>query len=187
MDRDLPRGAGDADGASRFLFVAVVFCETSGLLVIVLVRARPLRPDDFCCCSESEVTGTGVLGASGLILGGLPGLRLGGFGVSDLFDMTDCDRLMLPAGVTLFSRTVSFAVEDSSRLVCLSGFEIEICGDVGSVSESGLTSRSSRDGLLGLNPLGRFLLFHGVDEALEGGADRLSDLGIGVVFAEAGY
>lgn len=99
LDKDLPRGTGEAEGASRFLLVAVAVAEAvvvavrgiSDLLVVVVVaavRARPVLPDDFCC-SESEVIGAGVLGASGLILGGLPTFLLGGFGVSDLFDITD--------------------------------------------------------------------------------------------------
>lgn len=157
------------------------------MLEIVLVRARPLRPDDLCCCSESEVAGTGVLGASGLILGGLPTLRLGGFGVSDLLDNTDCDRLRLPAGVALFSRAEGFTFDVSSRLLCLSIFCAGILGEVASVSDSGLTSRSRRVGLRGLYPDGKFLLFHGVDLPLERGVALLSDLGTGVVFAEAGY
>lgn len=89
MDKDRPRGAGEAEGASRFLLVAVEVRGGSDLLVMVPARARPLRPDDFCCCSESDVVGAGVLGASGLIFGGLPTFLLGGFGVSDRFDMTD--------------------------------------------------------------------------------------------------
>lgn len=178
---------GDGDGPSRFLLVAVVTRGISGLVPTVFVRGRPLRPDDLCCCSESEVTGAGVLGISGFIFGGLPTFRLGGFGVSDLFDMTDCDRLKLPAGVTLCSRVVAFVLAGGSRLLRPSDFSAGFTGDADSVSENGLTSRSRRVGLRGLNPGRGFLLFHGVDVALEKTEPLLSDLGIGVLPAEAGY
>lgn len=144
LDKDRPRGTGDGDCPSRFLFAPVMTRGTSGLLLNVLVRALPLRPDDFCCCSESDVAGAGVLGASGLILGGLPTFRFGGFGVSDLFDSTDWDRLMLPAGVALCSCVEAFVFEVGSRLIRVSGFCAGLVGDSDSGSESGLISRSER-------------------------------------------
>ena len=68
------------------------------------MRGRPTRPEDFCCCSESEVKGAGVDGGSALTLGGLPTRLFGGSGTSDAFDMTDSDLLIFTAGVALFSR-----------------------------------------------------------------------------------
>lgn len=74
----------------------------------------------------------------------------------------------------------------SSRLPCFSDFSIEIFGGTDSSSDIGLTSRSSRVGLRGLYPGGMVFLFHGVELALDRKTDLDSDLGSGVVFAEAG-
>lgn len=82
---------------------------------------------------------------------------------------------------------VAFVLDVVSRLLRPSDFRTGFTGDVGSVSERGLTSRSIRVGLRGLNPGGRFLPLHGVDEALENIALLLSDLDTGVLPAEAGY
>lgn len=94
---------------------------------------------------------------------------------------------MLPAGVALFSRAGAFFAVPSSRLLCFSSFSTGILGSEESSSEIGLTSRSSLVGLRGRNPGGMFLFFHGVELVLDMKTALVSDLGTGVVFAEAGY
>lgn len=74
-----------------------------------------------------------------------------------------------------------------SRLTGFSDLDSEVSGGGEPVSDIGLTSRSSRDGLRGLNPDGCDLFFHGVDPPLLKIAVRLSGLDMGVLLDEAGY
>ncbi len=89
FDEDRARGVGDADGASRFRFVAVVGFEVSGFVITVLALDRPFFPDERCCCSESDVVGAGVLGGSAFTFEGLPTRLLGGSGASEVLDIID--------------------------------------------------------------------------------------------------
>jgi len=70
-------------------FVVVVAFGASVLLVAVPARGRPLRPEERCCCSESGVVGTGVLGGSGFTFDGLPTRLLGGSGASETLESMD--------------------------------------------------------------------------------------------------
>src|SRR5689334_7773201 len=73
------RGAGEADEGSRFLLFVFTVLRGSFWPAEVLPRGRPLRPDDRCCCSESDVdVGAGVVGSSGLTLSGRAARLLGG-------------------------------------------------------------------------------------------------------------
>ena len=69
--------------------MAIVVLEGSALLVGVSALGRPLRPEERCCCSESDVVGAGVLGGSVFTFGGLPARLLGGSSVSEAWDITD--------------------------------------------------------------------------------------------------
>jgi len=181
------RGAGDSEGASRFRLVAVVVFGTSVLLEVVPARGRPFRPEERCCCSESEVVGAGVLGGSGFTFGGLPTRLLGGSGASETLESIDCDLLTFAAGVALLSPAMCFRVAEFS---CFGGrpglrFGLSVAGE--SWSDRGLTSLSSRDGDRALNGRGVERFFQGVELPLRTAAFRPSGLGTGVVAADAGY
>lgn len=181
------RGAGDSEGASRFRLVAVVVFGASVLLVAVLARGRPFRPEERCCCSESEVVGAGVLGGSGFTFGGLPTRLLGGSGASETLDSIDWDLLTFAAGVALLSRAMFFRAAEFSCFGGRPGFRFGLSVASVSWSDKGLTSLSSRDGDRALKGRGVERFFQGVELPLRTAAVRLSDLGTGVVAADAGY
>lgn len=164
---------------------AVVF-GGSILLVAVLARGRPLRPEERCCCSESDVVGAGVLGGSAFTFGGLPTRLLGGSGASETCDSTDWDLLGSAVGVALLSRGMLFRIVEVSLFGGLPGFRLGL-SESDSWSDRGLTSLSSRDGLRALNGRGVERLFQGVELPLRIAAALLCDLGTGVVLADAGY
>lgn len=189
-ERARDRGTGEFGEASRLRFVAVVAVLVFGrssLAVEVPARGLPLRPEERCCCSESEVVGAGVVGGSGLTLGGRPTRLFGSSTASEAFDSTDWDRNEFAAGVALLSRGVLFLAALLSCFDGLPGRRFGLSGGGESWSDSGLTSLSSRDGLRGLKPDGIDFLFHGVELALRTSGDLVLGLGNGVVLAEAGY
>lgn len=105
---------------SRFRFAALTF-GISGLDVTVLFLGRPRRPEPRWLWSTSEEdAGTGVLGASGLIWCAIRTALGFSAGVSDLCEMTDCERLcaiadgVLLGGLPLLGRTSCLAVGVSS-------------------------------------------------------------------------
>lgn len=150
-------GVTDSRAADRLRLFVVTGGWTSGFNDdSVAFLGLPLRPEDFCGCSESETMGAGVLGGSALIFWlERPRVRRS-VGVSDVLDAIDCDlepakadgvalAACLPLGAKLSCAEEGFSSDFCSFLK--GDFFLDLLGRVGdSVSVRGLTSLSGRTG-----------------------------------------